>query len=129
MDKEFAHLLATMNTKVVCPTVSLGMGTEFAVGMGAHVVLVGRRVGVFRAHVELECLALEESLATDLTGVRHLLFMTFHVVVHGVLLLLNDAAGGADEVTGFIANVFTHGDRGRLGRRAGSGFNFLLGRI
>lgn len=84
------------------------MGAELAVGMWAHVVLVGRGIGMFRAHVEIECLALEESLATDLTGVGHLLLVAFHVVVHGVLLLLHDAAGGADEVTGFISNVLAH---------------------
>lgn len=102
------------------------MGTELAVGVGAHVVLVGRGIGVFGAHVEIECLALEESLTTDLTCMGHLLFVAFHMVIHGVLLLLHDAAGGADEVTGFIANVFAHfGTGGRRGVSAAGRIQFF----
>lgn len=111
MIENLGDFQAAVYTVIVCPTVTLCMGTELAVGVGAGIGLAslfGRGICVLGAHVELECLALEKSLLTNPAGMRHLLFVAFHVVVHGVLLLLGYTAGGADEMTGLVPNVLAH---------------------
>ena len=120
------QLLLEMNTQTMNDAIALCHGLERAsvewAGKGRFLLLYELRV--FRAHVEVERLFLEEPLFARLAHVATLLEVLLHVVMHGVLAGLDDIAFRAYKMTILVLDV----GKGHFITKRRLGAEFRIGR-
>ena len=106
-------------------TVPFGMGMKLAslkgAGEGGRGNVFRELVGVFIAYVEVQCLFLEKGFVAigAIMGLR--LLVLFHVIVHGVLAVFCDTAGGTNKLSIFRSEIGKRSGRGGRSGRSGSG--------
>ena len=67
-----------------------------------------------RGQMRCQLLLLEETLFTEVTGIRHNTQMRLHVIVHRVLFWLGNPTIRTDIVIRFIAQISHTGFRGHI---------------
>ncbi len=113
--QNLARFFATMNPHKVRATVSLVATLKGAVPHRAAMLLRFLSLSVAGFHMDFQCLCMNKLLMTCLAFKLHLLFVCFHMVMHGRLIFLYNAAGRAHKLPVLISNINHTGGLGGRG--------------